>query len=166
MITSINGRYQGYYYIDGYLRTSSKEFCLKNLKDRYIHLTNDAVQKKSESYGRHEPGNKMSYPEFDTFLRDTHGVSFYDTIEPKIRSIITDTIKAAESRIDCNRRMHTFEIFGYDFMIDESFNVWLIEINTNPCLVLSCGYLERLIPSMLDNAFRIAVDPLFPERKS
>ena len=29
-----------------------------------IHLTNDAVQKKAEDYGKFEAGNKLSYIEF------------------------------------------------------------------------------------------------------
>jgi tubulin monoglycylase TTLL3/8 len=47
-------------------------------------------------------------------------------------------------------------------MIDADFRVYLIESNTNPCLELSCPLLARIIPAMLDNAFRLAVDPLFP----
>lgn len=47
-------------------------------------------------------------------------------------------------------------------MIDDKFKVYLIECNTNPCLELSCPLLARIIPQMLDNAFRLAVDPLFP----
>jgi D-alanine-D-alanine ligase-like ATP-grasp enzyme len=35
-----------------------------------------------------------------------------------------------------------FELFGYDFMIDEDFNVWLIEVNTNPSLTESAHYLS------------------------
>ena len=31
-------------------------------------------------------------------------------------------------------------------MIDENFRVWLIEINTNPCLELGCPVLNRIIP--------------------
>ena len=27
-----------------------------------------------------------------------------------------------------------FELFGYDFMIDDNMQVYLIEVNTNPCL--------------------------------
>jgi tubulin monoglycylase TTLL3/8 len=38
----------------------------------------------------------------------------------------------------------------------------MIEANTNPCLELSCPLLSRLIPSMLESAFRIAIDPLIP----
>ena len=47
-------------------------------------------------------------------------------------------------------------------MIDENFKVYLIEVNTNPCLELSSPLLARLIPSMLENAIRLAVDPVFP----
>lgn len=47
-------------------------------------------------------------------------------------------------------------------MIDYHFNPWLIEINTNPCLELSCPLLERIIPHMVENAFRIGLDTIFP----
>ena len=43
MITSVNGLMKGYFYEDGYIRTSCKEFTLDNLQNRFIHLTNDAV---------------------------------------------------------------------------------------------------------------------------
>jgi len=39
------GTLRGWYYEEGYIRTSSKEFCLANGDNQYIHLTNDAVQK-------------------------------------------------------------------------------------------------------------------------
>jgi len=47
-------------------------------------------------------------------------------------------------------------------MIDENFKPWLIEINTNPCLDTSSVILKGLIPCMIDQAFQIAIDPLFP----
>lgn len=65
-------------------------------------------------------------------------------------------------KLDPHRRVSSFEIFGYDFMIDDDFRVYLIEANTNPCLELSCPLLARIIPAMLDSAFRLSVDPLFP----
>ena len=52
---------KGYFYEDGYIRTSCVEFDLDNLDNRFIHLTNDAVQKKAEDYGKFENGNKLSY---------------------------------------------------------------------------------------------------------
>ena len=36
--------------------------------------------------------------------------------------------------MNSNNYSPCFELFGYDFLIDEDFRVWLIEVNTNPCL--------------------------------
>ena len=47
-------------------------------------------------------------------------------------------------------------------MVDEDFNPYLIEVNTNPCLELSSPYLARLIPAMIENSIKIAIDPIFP----
>ena len=43
-------------------------------------------------------------------------------------------------------------------MIDEDFNVWLIEVNTNPSLSESSKYLSELIPRMIDDLVKITVD--------
>ena len=47
-------------------------------------------------------------------------------------------------------------------MLDEDFKLHLIECNTNPCLDTCCPLLSRIIPEVIDNAFRIVLDPLFP----
>lgn len=43
-----------------------------------------------------------------------------------------------------------FELFGYDFMVDEDEQVWLLEINSCPCLEESSAHLKRIMPKMLD----------------
>lgn len=47
------------------------------------------------------------------------------------------------------RRENCFEIFGLDYMIDENFKVWLIEVNTNPALTICSSLLARIIPNMI-----------------
>lgn len=47
-------------------------------------------------------------------------------------------------------------------MIDEKGKVWLIEVNRNPCLETSTSLLCRIISNMIDDAFEIALDPIFP----
>jgi hypothetical protein len=78
-----------------------------------------------------------------------------------MRAMVRDTFRSVEKKIDPDMRNHTFEIFGYDFMIDDQLNIKLIEVNTNPCLEVCCPLLARIIPNMLDSVFRIAIDPLF-----
>lgn len=36
-------------------------------------------------------------------------------------------------------------------MIDADFKIYLIEINSNPCLELSCPLLGSIIPKMVEN---------------
>ncbi len=39
----MNGIMRAYWYNEGYIRTSSKEFSVSDCADTFIHLTNDAV---------------------------------------------------------------------------------------------------------------------------
>ena len=43
MLASVNGRLKGFYYEDGYIRTSSFFYTQRHLSNKYIHLTNDAI---------------------------------------------------------------------------------------------------------------------------
>ena len=61
LMTCVNGKFKGYWYGEGYLRTTSFEYNTKNCKDLYTHLTNDAIQKYSNDDGKFEKGNKVSY---------------------------------------------------------------------------------------------------------
>lgn len=47
-------------------------------------------------------------------------------------------------------------------MIDETFKTWLIEINTNPSLTIAAPLMSRLLPGLIDNVLKIAIDPIFP----
>ena len=49
-------------------------------------------------------------------------------------------------------------------MIDEDFNVCLIEVNTNPWLETESTLLSRIIPALIDNTLKIVLDPLFPTK--
>ena len=51
-----------------------------------------------------------------------------------MKALIIKSIYSVRKSIDPHKRKYTFEMFGYDFITDEDFNTWLIEVNTNPCL--------------------------------
>lgn len=54
-----------------------------------------------------------------------------------MREIALTAFKSVYWKIDPSKREHNFEVFGLDFMIDENFKPWLLEINTNPCLEIA-----------------------------
>ncbi len=51
-----------------------------------------------------------------------------------MKKIATQAVKSAYNKIDPQPKNFSFQLFGLDFMVDEYFNPWLIQINTNPCL--------------------------------
>ena len=66
-----------------------------------------------------------------------------------------------KDKINKNGRNYQFEIFGYDFMLDNDFNIYLIEINTNPGLEESSPWIKVIAPRMLDDELRLTLDQVF-----
>ena len=66
-----------FFFKEGYLRTSSERYrtSRESLDNQYIHLTNNAIQKHSKEYGRHESGNQLSFKHLDELLTK-NGFSF------------------------------------------------------------------------------------------
>lgn len=128
LITSVNGLMKVYWYRDGYIRTSSEFYDIEDHENQFIHLTNDAIQQNSESYGQYEDANKLSYSEFQRYLDYSYpGKGFnFDNIIKEMKSIMTDVIKANYLNLDKNRKKDNFELFGFDFMIDRDFKPYLI----------------------------------------
>ena len=65
---------------------------------------------------------------------------------------------ATRKVVDPNKRRNCFELFGYDFIIDEDMNVWLIEVNTNPCIEESSTILKMYLPRMINDMLKLSVD--------
>lgn len=160
MITSTEGVLRGYFYQEGYVRTTSYTYSL-NSSNAGVHLTNDAVQKYLPQYSKYEKANKLSYQQLNEYmLKINPARGFYEVIFPQLKKIGTEIIEAAFPFVDPERRANNFEVFGIDVMIDEDYKCWLIEVNTNPCIEVNCPVLAAVIPTMLDNALTIGVDSL------
>ena len=52
---------------------------------------------------------------------------------PKMKEIIIHTFESVRKKLKTGKNC-CFELFGYDFIIDDDMQAWLIEINTNPCI--------------------------------
>lgn len=164
--TQEQGVLKGYMYRDGYVRTSGKKYTLNNLSDRETHLTNDAVQKKAKSYGKFESANKLTYDQFEEVVSQDYPSAPIGVVRgkilPQIEYQVKVSLRAAKERLTDTFINKSFELLGYDFMVDANFDSTLIEINSNPSLDMSGSVLEELIPRMLENTFHLSIDALMP----
>ena len=152
-----------YIFKEGHLKASSVNYNINN-NNSFIHLTNYSLQKYNENFSKYETGNEISFKIFQQYL-NTLGegkvFNFRELIFPKFKNIIELTTKSSKNLINQKNKKYCFEIFGYDFMMDEDKNIFLIEINTNPGLEISSEIISILVPRMIEDSLRITVDELF-----
>ena len=63
-----------------------------------------------------------------------------------MKDIIIDTIIAIKGELNPLKRRNAFELLGYDFLIDEDFRIWLLEVNNNPYLGVPNDFIRNLLP--------------------
>jgi hypothetical protein len=83
-------------------------------------------------------------------------------IIPRIKDLIIDSILANKKIMKPTKIKDCFELFGYDFLVDEDYRTWLIEVNTNPYLGTPNEFLKVLIKKMVDDMIKLIVDPIYP----
>ena len=78
---------------------------------------------------------------------------------PRMKDIIIDSFLCVRNKMNPNKRKNAFELFGFDFLLDEDFRIWLIEINYNPFLGCPNAYMKALMPKMINDMLKIVLDP-------
>ncbi len=150
-----------YIFKEGHLKATCSKYDLDS-NDPYIHLTNYSVQKHNSDFSKIEIGNEIPFKDLQKQFDDQGlNINFKKMIYPKICKIVRITAGAAKSKINILNRKNCFEIFGYDFMIDEQYNPFLIEINTNPGFEFSSPLCRILLPRLIDDTFKLTIDNEF-----
>jgi tubulin--tyrosine ligase len=93
-------------------------------------------------------------------------VDFKHEILPVIKNIVSKSLHAVRHKLNPKQRSNVFELFGYDFILDEDFNPWLIEINTNPSLEESSKTLTKLFRRLIDDMYKLTIDQMFEKIKN
>ena len=162
----LNHEMNVYMFKEGHLKATSEKFNIKS-NNLFIHLTNYSVQKYNIHFSEFEYGNEISFQQFQNFLdkkmenENKIKIDFKIDILPKVKKIIMLSMETVKESINENQRKFCFELFGYDFIFDNDFNPYLLEINTNPGLEESSPLINMLIPRMIDDMFRLTIDKIF-----
>jgi hypothetical protein len=151
-----------YVFQEGHLKCCSINYNL-NSDDTFCHITNYSFQKYNSNFGKYESGNEASFDDLQKNIEINYkkNINFKNEIFPKIISIIQFVFESVKYKINPLERKYSFEIFGFDFMLDIDFVPFLIEVNTNPGLEESSPLIKMLVPRMIDDALRLTLDREF-----
>jgi tubulin monoglycylase TTLL3/8 len=68
---------------------------------------------------------------------------------PQLQKGVISSLLACRDSVVQGGTNLAHEIFGYDFMVDTSMNVWLLEVNSSPSMEYSSAITERMVKEVL-----------------
>ena len=150
-----------YMYNEGLVRFATEKY--GDGKNRFMHLTNYAVNKYSENFEQNtdasldNKGSKWSL----TALRSLfvqRGLDdkllfekIKDLIVKSLISVENCMVKALETTVPF--RSNCFELLGYDILIDNTFNPWLLEVNLSPSLNCDSPLDQKIKGELISDLF-------------
>jgi len=84
---------------------------------------------------------------------------FMEKTRPMMEQIIKWTFMSVQDEMEsCHTTKNSFEMFGFDFMVDDDYNPWLIEVNLSPDVSYSTDITKRLVQAMGEDIIKVVVD--------
>uniref|UniRef100_A0A8D2IJG6 Tubulin tyrosine ligase like 10 n=1 Tax=Varanus komodoensis TaxID=61221 RepID=A0A8D2IJG6_VARKO len=138
----------------GYVRLTCLNYDPRS-EDLTSHLTNQYVQKKSPIYALVKEETVWQMDRFNQYVnekfRQAKGLPkdwVFNGFTKRMKEIMLQCFLAVKSKLDC--KLGYFDLIGCDFLIDEDFKVWLLEMNANPALHTNCGALKNIVPTVVN----------------
>ncbi|XP_030623588.1 protein polyglycylase TTLL10 [Chanos chanos] len=153
----------------GYVRLTC-DLYNPNSSDLSAHLTNQYMQKKNPLYSELKEETVWSMARFNAYVNEKF-------MEPKnlprdwvlgafarrMQQVMMQCFLAVKAKLD--RKLGYFDLIGCDFLIDEDFKVWLLEMNSNPALHTNCEVLREVVPSTVTETLDLTLE-IFHKRLS
>ena len=162
-----------YVHNEGLTRISTTPYSLNNTKNRFAHLTNYTINKKSDKFVAasvdegdgngdvDQEGYKWSLQALKKYLTAKEGATRANQCFEDIHDLITKTMLAAESEItpklhsDANYRSSCYELFGCDVILDRNLMPTLLEVNVSPSLMGSSPLDKKIKGTLISDTFHL-----------
>jgi tubulin monoglycylase TTLL3/8 len=162
-----------YFYNECYARFTVDEYSTdpNDLENLYAHLVNNSIGKNSENFHKtiHSENNvpidgyMWTFETFGDYLkwrsREETGKEedlLRNKIQPRMKEIAIYSLMCASEMIE--HRKNSWELYGFDFMVDDNYNAWLIEINSSPACDYSTKVTERYVQKALVELLSVVLD--------
>ena len=155
-----------YLYKEGMIRFATEDYSLdmKDIKDIYRHLTNISLNKKNKAFVKAndadtEEGSKWSLQVYEHYCKE-NGID-YKHIRDQMADIAIKSVLSVENELlkkirdDGTDDQNHMKLFGYDFMVDKDFKVYLIEINDRPSLIMGDINDYKLKPQLVADTMNL-----------
>ena len=170
LITGVNPL-RLYFHNEGMARFCTEKYVEptgSNLNKVYGHLTNYSLNKKNDHFEKNKDandatkGSKRSYSFVLETIKKSGGN--VDELQRKIDRIIRLTIGSIQPLLEnqykatvsvTDDKCRCFEILGFDILIDNELNPWLIEVNNMPSLSCDSPFDKVLKKSVVKGALEI-----------
>ncbi|XP_056398643.1 inactive polyglycylase TTLL10 [Hyla sarda] len=146
----------------GYVRLTCNPYDPKS-DDLTGHLTNQYMQKKNPLYNELKEETVWSMERFNGYVNEKFAESkglpqdwVLSTFTKRMQQIMIHCFLSVKSKLECRRGF--FDLIGCDFLIDDDFKVWLLEMNCNPALHTNCEVLKEVIPSVVNETLDLALE--------
>ncbi|XP_067573179.1 inactive polyglycylase TTLL10 isoform X16 [Pseudorca crassidens] len=127
------------------------------------HLTNQSMQKKSPLYLLLKDDTVWSMEHLNRHINDKFRKAkrlprdwVFTTFAKRMQQIMAHCFLSVKSKLKC--KLGYFDLIGCDFLIDENFKVWLLEMNSNPALHTNCEVLKEVIPGVVTETLDLALE--------
>ncbi|KEP64149.1 UNVERIFIED_CONTAM: Tubulin-tyrosine ligase family protein [Hammondia hammondi] len=168
-----------YAFTDLYLRLCSEPYDLRDLHNRFRHISNWNLNRLNSELNEVRSLGQQGDPSDDggftvtsrifsdcskplsalqeALDRDTGTENFWDLkIKPQIRKLILQTARAARPSIV--PRSNCFELYGFDILLDAEYRPWLIEVNLSPACTARAHWHKQMVTSMAGQLLQILID--------
>ena len=175
LVTSFNPL-EAFVYRDGFARFSTAEYSSseESISNKFIHLTNSSIQKQraDAALPKHlrtdgEGGGARLHGDTKCALEHVFDVLEGQGVDTAaLWDRIVDTVLASLFAVEDNipHQVNSFELFGFDVLIDAHLKPWLIEVNSSPSLGTQTALDKAVKTALIQDTVQL-VDPLRYSRR-
>ena len=140
-----------------YVRFGAENYHIDDFKNVFSQLTGNSIAKHSDKFNTGEiEGDMWENEQFKEFLKKQYGGDPWKEIQKKIERIVILSLESAKHKLF--NRKNSFEVYGFDIMLDDKLNVYLIEINASPDWTYSTKVTEKLVKIASDDIMKVVLD--------
>jgi tubulin polyglutamylase TTLL2 len=162
LVTAFQPRLEAFVSTLGFARIAAYRYQATDLSNVYAHLTNTSMSGAARKESGGKGGNVHRGPPrvdtkwtLDRLAADVNrrGTVSWEHVWTSIKNVILKTLVCVEDNIPA--APCTFELFGFDVLVDEDYTPWVLEVNASPSLEVDSREDEAVKPQLIEDIVRL-----------